>query len=168
MVSNPNTLKAEKQDKSVKIGINSVHTQKLFSKNKMDPNTQQTRLPNFSNNYQTDKLTATQWIQEVTKQKTDAAWTDLQTLTQIQKAFRGELTDWFYSLKLLEIDTTNYKSVKAAFEKDYKVTKSFETESTTENQINQPEDDGFTTVRHNKNKQTCKYCKKQGHSVSNC
>ena len=32
MVSNPKTQEAEKQDKSVKIGINSVHTQKLLSK----------------------------------------------------------------------------------------------------------------------------------------
>ena len=167
MVSNPNTREAEKQDKSAKIGINSVHTQELLLKNKMNSTTQQTELPTFSNNYQTDKLTATQWIQEVTKQKTEAAWTDLQTLTQIQYAFRGELTDWFYSLKLLEIDTTNYESVKAAFENDYKVIKSVGTESTTENQINQADEDGFITVRHTKNKQTCKYCKKQGHSVSN-
>ena len=168
MVSSPNTHEAEKQDKSVKIGINSVHTQKLLSKNKMKATNQQTGLPIFSNNYQTDKLTATQWIQEVTKQKTEAAWTDLQTITQIQKAFKGELTDWFYSLKLLEIDTTDYESVKQAFENDYKVSKSTGTEPTTENQINQAEDDGFITVRNTKNKQTCKYCKKQGHSISNC
>ena len=68
----------------------------------MNATNQQTVLLIFSNNYQTDKLTATQWIQEVNKQKTEAAWTDLQTITQIQKALKGELTDWFYSLKLLE------------------------------------------------------------------
>ena len=56
MVSNPNTLDAEKQYKSAKIGINSVHTQKLFVKYKMDSNTQLTKLPTFSNNYQTDKI----------------------------------------------------------------------------------------------------------------
>ena len=26
----------------------------------------------------------------------------------------------------------------------------------------------FTIVRNTKKKQTCKYCKKQGHSISNC
>ena len=94
MVSNPETREAEKQDKSVKFGINSVHTQKLKlpSENKMEATTQQTGLPSFSNNYQTDKLTATQWIQEVTKRKNEAAWTNFQAITQIQKAFKGELS----------------------------------------------------------------------------
>ena len=125
-------------------------------------------MPSFSNNYQTDKLTATQWIQEVTKQKTEAAWTDLQTLKQIQKAFKGELIDWFFSLKLLGIDTSDYESVKTVFENDYKVIKPTGDESKTVNPINQAEEDGFITVRNNKNKQTCKYCKKQGHSIPNC
>ena len=57
----------------------------------MDSTTQQTGLPTFSNNYKNDKLTATQWIQEVIKQKSEAAWTDIQTLSHIQKAFKGEL-----------------------------------------------------------------------------
>ena len=30
------------------------------------------------------------------------------------------------------------------------------------------EDTEFTTVRNSRKKQTCKYCKKQGHSISNC
>ena len=111
MVSSPYTHKAEKQDKSVKTGINSVHTQTLSVKIKMEATNHQTGLPNFSNNYHIDKLTATQWIEEVTKIKTEAAWTNFQTLKQIQKAFKGELIDWFYTLKLLEIDTTNYESV---------------------------------------------------------
>ena len=76
MVSNPNTQEAELQDRRVKFGINSVHTQKLPSNNKMEATNQQTGLPIFSNNYQTDKLTATQWIQEVTRQKSKAAWTN--------------------------------------------------------------------------------------------
>jgi len=168
MVSNPETREAEKQDKSVKFGINSVHTQKLPSENKMEATNQQTGLPIFSNNYQTDKLTATQWIQEVTKRKNEAAWTNFQTITQIQKAFKGELTDWFFSLKLLGIDTSDYESVKTAFENDYRVIKSSGTESATINPSNQEEDDGFITVTNNKNKHTCKYCRKQGHSISNC
>ena len=168
MVSSPDTHEAEKQDKSGKFGINSVHTQKFPSNNKMEATNKQTGLPSFSNNYQIDELTAKQWIQEVTKQKTKAEWTDLQTITQMQKAFKGELTDWFNSLKLLGINTTDYESVKTEFEKDYKVIKSPGTESETSNQINQEEEDGFITVRNNKNKQTCKYCKKQGHSISNC
>ena len=113
-------------------------------------------------------MTATQWIQEVTKQKSKAAWTDHQTLTQIQNAFRGELNDWFYSLKLLDIEITNYESVKAVFENDYQVIKSMETKPTTKNLIKQEDYDGFITIRNTKNKQTCKYCKKQGHSLSNC
>ena len=168
MVSNPNTQEAEIQNRSVKFGINSVHTQELPSNNKMEATNQQTRLPIFSNNYRNDKLTATQWIQEVTKLKTKAAWTNFQTLTQIQKAFKGELTDWFFSLKLLGIDTSDYESVKTAFENDYKVINSSEIESKISHPFNQAEEDGFTTVRNNKNKQTCKYCKKQGHSKSNC
>ena len=111
MVSIPNTQEAEIKIRSVKFGINSVHTQESSSNNKMEA-TNQTGLPIFSNNYQIDKLTATQWIQEVTKQKTKAAWTNLQAITQIQKAFKGELTDWFNSLKLLGINTTDYESVK--------------------------------------------------------
>ena len=168
MVSNPNTREAELQDKSVKFGINSVHTQKLPSNNKMEATNRQTGLPIFSNNYQKDKITATQWIQEVTKQKTKAAWTNFQTITQIQKAFKGELTDWFFSLKILGINTNDYESVKTAFENDYKVIKSSGIKSETCYPINQEEEDGFTTVRNSKNKQTCKYCKKQGHSKSNC
>ena len=82
MVSNPKTREAEKQDKSVKFGFNSIHTEKLPSENKMEATNQQTGLPTFSNNYQTYKLTATQWIQDVTKQKTEAEWIDLQTITQ--------------------------------------------------------------------------------------
>ena len=149
----------------------------------MDSTTQQTGLPTFSNNYKNDKLTATQWIQEVIKQKSEAAWTDIQTLSHIQKAFKGELTDWFYSLTLLEVDTKNWNSVKTSFENDYKVMKPSENAMgiepkitpkpntntlTTKTPISQEEDDGFTTVRHTKNKQTCKYCKKKGHSISNC
>ena len=34
--------------------------------------------------------------------------------------------------------------------------------------MNQTEDTEFTTVRNSKKKQICKYCKKQGHSISNC
>ena len=170
MVSNPKAREAEKQDKSAKFGINSVHTQKLKlpSENKMEATKQQTGLPTFSNNYQTDKLTATQWIQEVTKRKNEAAWTNSQTITQIQKAFEGELTDWFFSLKLLGIDTSDYESVKTAFENDYRVIKSSKTMSAMVNPSNQEEDDGFITVTKNRNKHTCKYCKKQGHSISNC
>ena len=78
MVSIPNTQEAEIQIRSVKFGINSVHTQKSPSNNKMEA-TNQTGLPIFSNNYQNDKLTATQWIQEVTRLKTKAAWTNSQS-----------------------------------------------------------------------------------------
>ena len=127
----------------------------------MEATNQQTGLPIFSNNYQNDKITATQWIQEVTKLKTKAAWTNFQTITQIQKAFKGELIDWFFSLKLLGIDTSDYESVKTAFENDYKVIKPSGIESETFDPINQAEENGFTTVRNNKNKQTCKYCKKK-------
>ena len=69
MVSSPNTHKAEKQDKSVKFGINSVHTQKLPSENKMEATNQQTGLPIFSNNYQTDRLTATNGFKKSPKEK---------------------------------------------------------------------------------------------------
>ena len=35
--------------------------------------------------------------------------------------------------------------------------------------INEIDDEGFTTVKKVKTQmQTCKYCKKQGHSISNC
>ena len=155
MVSNPKTQEAEKQEKSVKFGINSVHTEKSSSKNKMETTNQQTGLPIFSNNYKTDKLTATQWIQEVTRQKSEAAWTNFQTLTQIQKAFKGELTDWFLSLKLLGINTSDYESVKTAFENDYKVINTSKIEPEASNPIYQAEEDGFITVTNNKNKQTC-------------
>ena len=87
----------------------------------MNSTTTQTVLPTFSNNYKNDKLTASQWIQEVIKQKAKASWTDAQTLTHIRKAFKGELVDWFYSLTILEIDTTNWNSVRESFENDYKV-----------------------------------------------
>ena len=93
--------------------------------------------------------------------------TNFQTITQIQKAFKGELTDWFFSLKLLGIDTSDYESVKTAFENDYRVIEASGIESTTINPSNQEEDDGFITVKNNKNKHTCKYCRKQGHSISN-
>ena len=39
---------------------------------------------------------------------------------------------------------------------------------TTATQIDEMEEEGFTTVKNTKNKQTCKYCKTQGHSISNC
>ena len=41
MVSNPNTQEAEIQNRSVKFGINSVHTQELPSNNKMEATNQQ-------------------------------------------------------------------------------------------------------------------------------
>ena len=93
---------------------------------------------------------------------------DYQTITQIHKAFKGELTDWLFSLKLLGIDTNDFESVKTAFENDYRVIKSPKTEPETFNPINQTEEDEFITVRNNKNKQTCNYCKKQGHSIPKC
>ena len=39
---------------------------------------------------------------------------------------------------------------------------------TTTTQINEIEEEEFTTVKNAKKKQTCKYCRKQGHSISNC
>ena len=48
-------------------------------------------------------------------------WIFVEKITQIQKAFKGELTDWFFSLKLLGIDTSDFENVKTAFENDYKV-----------------------------------------------
>ena len=149
----------------------------------MNTTTSQTTLPTFSNNYKNDKLTASQWIQEVIKQKAKASWTEAQTLTYIQKAFKGELIDWFYSLSILEVDTTNWNSVRESFENDSKVKrltvpsmgqlpeitpKPTTSTPTTSSQVNQIEETEFTTVRNSRKKQTCKYCEKQGHSISNC
>ena len=96
-----------------------------------------------------------------------------------KKAFKGELVDWFYSLSILEVDTTNWESVKESFENDYKVEKltvtsrghikiNPEQTTSTSHNMNRTDKTDFTTVRNSKKKQICKYCKKQGHSISNC
>ena len=47
MVSNPKTREAEKQDKSVKFGINSVHTEKSSSKKQNGDNQSINRVASF-------------------------------------------------------------------------------------------------------------------------
>ena len=78
-------------------------------------------LPTFSNVFEDDNFTPTQWLSKVINHKNGAAWTDAQTITHVKNAFRGDLIDWFNSLSALGIDNTNWDNVKTAFENDYRV-----------------------------------------------
>ena len=82
-------------------------------------NAQLTNLPTFSNDPKVDKYTATQWLQKVTTNRDGTTWTDAQTITYVRNAFRGELIDWFDSLKPLGINTAIWADIQARFEIDF-------------------------------------------------
>ena len=81
-------------------------------------------LPTFSNVFKGDNFTPTQWLQKVINHKTGAAWRDVQTITHVRNAFRGNLIDWFDSLSALGIDTAVWNNVKTALEIDFRAANS--------------------------------------------
>ena len=78
-------------------------------------------LPLFSNNLKEDKFTPAQWLQKVNSHKTAATWTDVETITHVCNAFRGqEVLDWFDSLAPLGVNTAVWAEIQTAFQIDFK------------------------------------------------
>jgi hypothetical protein len=48
-------------------------------------------LPTFSNDPKEDKTSATEWFQKIMNNKQGGGWTDLQTVTLLRHAQRGEV-----------------------------------------------------------------------------
>ena len=82
--------------------------------------TQLAVLPKFSNVFKEDNFTPSQWLQKVINHKNGAAWTDVQTITHMKDAFRGEVIDWFDSLEAFDINIQNWNEIKTAFESDFR------------------------------------------------
>ena len=98
-------------------------------------------LPKFSNVFKEDNFTPSQWLQKVLNHKNGAAWTDAQTITHVKNAFRGEVIDWFDSLKAFDINTQNWNEVKTAFESDFRTTPSMTTMVSQIPEIKQKQED---------------------------
>ena len=76
-------------------------------------------LPTFSNKKNEDKFTAAQWLQKIINHRDGTDWTDQVFITHVRNSLRGDLIDWFDSLKPLGVDITIWANIQAAFETDY-------------------------------------------------
>ena len=79
-----------------------ANAQQLFFK--AQAAAQLTALPTFSNIFNNDNYTPTQWLIKVINHKAGAAWSDEQTITYVRNTFRGDLIDWFDSQTALGTD----------------------------------------------------------------
>jgi hypothetical protein len=54
--------------------------------------------------------------------KQGGGWTDLQTLTHLRNALRGEVSKWHNALSLLDVDNLNWENVRSQLEQDFRAT----------------------------------------------
>jgi hypothetical protein len=77
-------------------------------------------LPTFSDNLETDKYTAKEWLQQVLNNKRGGAWTDDNTITYFRNALRGDMVQWYDSLTIIDSTPLTWATLVTKFERDFR------------------------------------------------
>ena len=61
-------------------------------------------LPTFANKKNEDKYNSAQWLQNILNHRDGTKWNDQQFITHVRHGRRGDMIDWFNSLKPMKVD----------------------------------------------------------------